>query len=334
MAFLFFPGQLAARGELYHQLGSSLSAGLTLVRSLRMMAENPPARGLSAALDALATRLEAGRTFAESLRGLGRWAPEFDIALLDAGEQSGRLDRVCRSLSRDYTERARLARQVVLGLIYPVLLFHFAFLILPIGHFMDLFRSGDLTVFALRKAALFLPLYGVAFLFILGGQSSHGRAWRSLLERVCALVPAVGRARRALVLARLSLALDALLSAGVSTTRAWSMAAAAAGSPAIERAIAELVPRLQNGESAGDVLLRSRVFPSHFVSAYVSSEQAGRVDEALPRLAEHYQEEGLRLMKIAAGVLTGLIFFAVLLVVAWQIISFWTGYYSQILDSL
>ncbi len=334
MAFLFFPGQLAARGELYHQLGSSLSAGLTLVRSLRMLAENPPARGLAAVLDALATRLEAGATFAESLRGLGRWAPEFDIALLDAGEQSGRLDHVCRLLSRSYTERARLARQVLIGLAYPALLLHFAFLILPISHFIDLFQTSDLTGFAIRKAWFFLPLYAVAILLVVAGQSSHGRAWRSLLERVCGLVPALGRARRALVLARLSLALDALLSAGVGTTRAWSMAAAAAGSPAIERAVGQLVPRLENGESAGDVLKRSRVFPPHFIAAYSSAEEAGRVDEALPRLAEHYQEEGLRLMRIAAGVLTGLVYFAVLLVVAWQIISFWLGHYSRILDSI
>ena len=90
MAYLFFPGQLTARAEFYHQVASSLASGLTLRRTLRIIAENPPAAGLSHPVDRLAVRLEAGDTLGEALRRLGRWAPEFDVALIDAGEQSGR----------------------------------------------------------------------------------------------------------------------------------------------------------------------------------------------------------------------------------------------------
>lgn len=332
MAILILPDQLSARSEFYHQIGSSLAAGLTLVRTLRIVAENPPARGLGGPADRLANRLEAGSTLAESLRSLGRWAPEFDIALLEAGEESGRLDNVCRVLARNYNERARLARQVLLGLFYPVILFHFAFLVLPIAHFMDAFKTGDIGLFLVRKALFFGPLYAVVVLLILACQSTHGRAWRSMLEQISRFIPVLAKARRSLVLSRLSLALDALLNAGVAATRAWPMAAAASGSPAVEREVARIVPRLVEGESAGDVLLRSRVFPPHFTNIYATSELAGRTDEALGRLAEHYQDEGLRLMKIAAFTLTGLIYAAVLVVVAWQILSFWLGYYGQILD--
>jgi type II secretory pathway component PulF len=164
-------------------------------------------------------------------------------------------------------------------------------------------------------------------------QSTHGRTWRSWIEQFSRLIPVFSQARRALVLSRLSLALDALLNAGVAATRAWPMAAAASGSPAIEREIARLVPRLSEGESAGDVILQSRVFPQHFSHVYATGELSGRTDEALGRLAEYYQDEGLRLMKIAAAVFTGLLYGAVLLVVAYQIVSFWLGYYGQILDT-
>lgn len=332
MAILISPGQFAARSEFYHQIGASLSAGITAVRALRILANSPPTRALSRPATMLADRLEMGATFGEALRSLGSWVPTFDIALLEAGEESGRLDAVCQILSKHYGERARLLRQILFGLFYPIALFHFAFFILPIQAFLDLFASGDVTAFLVKKAMIFGPIYGVMAAGMFAAQSSHGHAWRSFLERLSQLVPVFGKARRALVLGRLSLALNALLNAGVTTTRAWSMAAAASGSPALEREIERFVPRMAEGESTGDLLLQSRVFPQHFVHAYATAELAGRTDEALDRLATHYQEEGLRLSRIAAMALTGLVYGAVVLLVAYQIISFWLGFYGQILN--
>jgi protein transport protein HofC len=332
MAFLIFPGQLSARSDFYHQLASSLAAGLPLTRSLRILAEGPPARGLSTPLGRIAGRLDNGATFAEAVRSLGSWAPEFDVALLEAGELSGRLDYSCRLLSRSYQERARLARQILIGLAYPAVLFHFAFLIMPIGHLVSLFHTGDIAAFLLRKLLFFIPFYIAILVVVYAAQGTRGRLWRSLIEQVMRLVPLVGKARRALVLSRLSLALDALFNAGVPAVRAWTLAAAASGSAAMQSEIRRWVPHLQNGEPASDLILASRAFPQHFASVYTSSELSGRIDEALPRLSEHYQEEGLRLVRLSAGMLTGLIYAAVLLVAAYQIVSFWLGFYGQIVN--
>ncbi len=331
MAFIASPGQLSARSDLYHQLGSSLAAGLSLERTVRILAEAPPARSLARPLERIAERIRAGATFAEAVRSLDSWVPPFDVAMLHAGESTGRLDATCRMLSAAYGSRARLARQLLRGLAYPTFLFHFAFFIMPIGHLVALFHDGDVAAFLGRKLLFFLPFYAVALAIVFATQGTRGHAWRSLLERVTRVVPVVGGARHALVLSRFSLALDALLNAGVTPVTAWPLAAAASGSPALEREIATWVPRLGNGESAGDLILASPAFPSHFASIYASSEIAGRLDEALPRLSEHYQEEGLRSLRTSTTVLTMLIYLTVLGIAAYQIISFWLGYYGGIL---
>lgn len=332
MAFILFPGQLTARSALYQQVGSSVSAGVSLVRTVQRLAASPPARALAEPLRRIALRLEDGATLSEAVRSLGSWAPEFDAALIEAGETSGKLDSTCRLLAQSYGERARLARQVLMGLAYPALIFHFAFLIMPIGHLVALFHDGDVAAFLVRKVLFFLPFYGAALILVYAAQGTRGKAWRSGLESLAGRVPVLGRARWALVLARFAAALDALQNAGVPAVRAWPLAAGASGSPRLEREMRRWVPRLESGESAGDLILRSRLFPQHFASIYASSEHAGRVDDALPRLSEHYQEEGVRRMKVAAGVLTGLIYGAVMLVAAWQIITFWLGFYGQIVN--
>jgi type IV pilus assembly protein PilC len=282
-------------------------------------------------LGRIVQRLDAGATFAESVRSLGSWAPEFDIALIEAGESSGRLDYACRLLSRAYQERARMARQVLLGLAYPALLFHFVFLIMPIHHLVELVQEGDIARFFTRKLLFFIPFYFATLLVIYAAQSTRGREWRSLLERVSGMVPFLGKARRALALSRLSLALESLFNAGVPATRAWPLAAAASASPAIEREVSRWQTHLENGESAGDIILTSGTFPQHFSSIYSTSERAGRVDDALARLSEHYQYEGLRLMRIAAGVFTGVVYGLVMLVAVYQIMTFWLGHYGRIL---
>lgn len=332
MALLFLPGQLTARSDLYHQLAASLGAGLPLTRTVEILTANPPARHLKQPLARIHGRLKSGATLAEAFRSLGTWAPEFDIALIEAGEQSGRIDHAFALLARAYSDRAALARQIIAGIAYPAVVFHVAFLIMPIQHLVSLVQEGGLGTFLLLKLRFFLPVYALVALLVYAVQSSRGHAWRSLLESLGHLVPVLGRARRSLALARLSMALDALFNAGVAGVRAWPLAATASGSPALQRDIARMIPRIAEGEPPGDILPRCPSFPPHFTSIYASSELAGRIDQALPRLAQHYHEEGLRLMRIAAGLLTAIVYGAVMLVAAAQIIGFWLGHYNQILD--
>lgn len=334
MALIVTPAHLAARADFYHQIGTSVAAGLGLIRTLRILAQSPPAPHLARRASRIADRLESGSTASEAFRSLGSWAPDFDISLIEAGEQTGRIDRTCLALSQAYAARAALARQILMGLVYPILVFHVAFLILPVGHLVGLVRDGNVSGFLVHKLLFFGPVYLGTFALIVTLQRTQGGPARSVLESLTRFVPVLGRARKALALSRLSLALDALLNAGVNAVRAWPLAAAASGSPSIQREVARWKPRLEQGDPTSELLLQSSCFPPHFSNIYASAEIAGQVDDALPRLVTHYQEEGLRLMRVAAGVLIGVVYGGILLVVAYQIISFWLGFYGQILNEV
>src|SRR5207244_11361271 len=132
MPLTFTPGQFARRADFYHQLGQLTSAGLTIVHALEQLQRHPPARSYRAPIRHLLPVRASGCTLTESLRERGNWLPDFDIALLHAGEQSGRLDTCLRALADYYTERAQLARQMIGNLAYPVFLLHFAILIFAV----------------------------------------------------------------------------------------------------------------------------------------------------------------------------------------------------------
>ena len=73
----------------------------------------------------------------------------------------------------------------------------------------------------------------------------------------------------------------------------------------------------------------SGAFPELFTSLYSTGELSGQLDDALRRLYRHYQEEASRKLHLAAQWAPRLIYMIVLLAVAYQIVSFWSGYYSQ-----
>lgn len=327
MALIVTPAQFAHRAEFYYQLNQLTSAGVALPGALEQLRRNPPARSYRQPLAQLLQELASGFTLSESLRRLGSWLPEFDVSLLQAGEQSGRLDACFRLLADYYTDRARLARQVIGDLAYPAFLFHFAVFVLP---FAEFFKSGNWIAYAVQTLGILLPLYAVIVVILYAAQSRHGERWRSWMEGVFGRVPVLGKARRYLALARLSASLEALLSAGVSIVEAWELAASASGSPALRRLVTGWRPLVDAGQTPAEVVRACSKFPELFTNQYTTGEVSGKLDDALRRLHHYYQTEGSRKLHALAQWTPRGVYLCVMLMIAYKIIQFWTGYFKEV----
>jgi len=333
MSFIVTPRQFTQRAEFYHQLAQLTSAGIGILSALEQIKRNPPNRSFREPIQRLLDELAKGHTFAESLRQLGAWLPEFDIALIDAGERSGRLDICFRLLADYYNDRARIAKQVISQLIYPVGLIHFAafvfMIVLPYAH--SQFNDSLLWLFV--KAALVLsPLYLVTILLIYATQSRHGEKWRARIESCICPIPILGTARHFLALARLAAALEALISAGVNIVQAWDLAATASGSPALRRTVENWKPQVEAGRTPAEIIRDCRIFPEMFANLYASGEVSGKLDETLRRLYAHYQEEGTRKLYAFAQWMPRLLYLLVAGIIAYKVVSFYLGYFQQIND--
>ncbi|HNQ89386.1 MAG TPA: type II secretion system F family protein [Verrucomicrobiota bacterium] len=329
MPWIITPGQLVRQAEFYHQLAAMMAAGIPVVQALQQTAKAPPGPGFRRPLQALLGGLGQGMTFAEAASQVAGWLPAFDLALVKAGEESGRLDASCRLLSEYYQSRAQLTRQVLSDLAYPVVIVHAAVLLAP---FPQLFLSGNVGAYARQTLGVLLPFYAVGLFLAIAVQGRRGERWRALLEAVLHPVPMLGKARRFLGLARLSAALGALLNAGVSILTSWPMAAASSGSPALWRAVRGWEPELQKGTPPGDLLVRAPVFPELFTNLYRTGEISGTLEDALRRLHTYYQDEATRRLRAFATWLPRLIYFGILIYLAFRIVGFWAGYYEGILN--
>ena len=324
MPLIITPGQLNQRAELYHQLGIMLTAGITLPQALEQAQRNAP-RALRPAIQKLLDCLRDGFTLTDALAHLGRWIPSFDAALLEAGERSGRLDASFKLLALYYRERAQMARQMISDLLYPLFIFHFAVFLFP---FLDWFKTGNTVRFVATVLGILAPIYGLTFFIVYACQGRHGERWRSLIENLLRPTPVLGAARRFLALARLSAALEALINAGVPIIDAWELAATASGSPELQRTVLGWKEALAQGSTPSELVSSSRVFPELFASLYHTGEISGKLDETLLRLHTLYQDEGSRKLRAVATWSPKLLYFGIMLIVGYKIISFYEGMYG------
>jgi type IV pilus assembly protein PilC len=332
------PGQLNRRAELYHQLGTTIAAGVPLMKALEMAANSPSIRASRKTFLELIGHLQSGLTFTDSMAKVHGWLPEFDQALLGAGESSGRLDSSFKLLGNYYSARAGIIRDTVNDSLFTMLTFHVFLLIAPLGLFVNCFLgiyNGQYALcvpFILEKIAVFGLLYGFIFSLIYAGQGQHGKGWRSTVESLLRSVPLLGTARKYLAFSRFCAALDALTAAGISIINSWEIAVNASGSPSFKREIADWKPQLESGATPAELVSRSRYFPDIFTNLYCTAEQTGKLDEALTRLHTYFHDEGFRTLRAFTRILTGAIYVVIVLLVARFVFNFYVGHFGQGLD--
>ena len=124
------------------------------------------------------------------------WMPEFDIALLSAGEVSGRFDVSFKLLGRYYASRAKIIRDTINGLIVTIATLHVFFLIFPldlfVGFVMGIINDQLFPMpfhYIINKIKAFGVLYGTVLFFIFAGNGRRGESWRLFVESVFQMIP-------------------------------------------------------------------------------------------------------------------------------------------------
>jgi len=243
------------------------------------------------------------------------------------------LDACFGLLATYYEERAQLARNVLRDMAYPMFVLHMAVLLFPISLFTGLLLQGRVFPYVWQKLTILGPFYGAAFFLLYVCQGKRGESWRAFVEQVLRWVPLVGAARRYLALARLSAALEALISSGVTIVEAWELAAAVSGSPALRQTMAPAKKRMLDGETPGEVIGSISIFPETFASLYRSGELSGKLDQTLRHLHQRYQEEGTRKLRAAAEWGPRLAYLGIAAYIGFVVIRFWVGYFEGMMNA-
>jgi type II secretory pathway component PulF len=313
-----------ALANIYQQWATQLSAGLTLVQTLRIGGGLPRGEG-----NRLADLAEGGQPIPRLFDAASEWLPRHDRPLLIAGAHSGRLPRILVHLAHRYEQLHRTRSKLLQASLYPILVYHFAALVFPLVLNIDFQKGLDLTIsgYCLQVLLWLTPLWGTAlWLNWLVKRESP------LADVIFSLLPVVASYRRHQRLADFSFALGQMLEAGASIDAAWHEAANTARSRPIRRAADQVLQVIAARQAPGPKLGEHPVFPEDFRTRYLTGELTGSLEHALAGLATDYQARAETRLNVVAIVYPLAVFGAVGLLVALVVIRFFMGYYGMIAD--
>jgi len=351
------PGNLKRRAEVYHQIGTSIQAGLPLVKALQMgrshLAFNTSHRTMLRLVDYLGqghtlrdsihlvqTDANPGVEVALSHKKTKFDVPVFDLALLGVGEETGRLDQVFKQLGEYYKVKAEIISKTISDMITTFLTLNVFLLVFPVALLVSGFWGffdGDYRrclPFIIEKLVAFGSLYGGIYLLIFLCSGTRSDSTRYLVEGIALRVPVLGVAWKNLSLARFTTSLESLVNAGVPVVRSWELAAATSGSPRLNREVQAWSPRLETGMTPADMVNQISYFPETFANLYATGEVSGKIDDTLVRLRDYYSGEGFRTLQMFTRMMNWTIYFIIVLLIAGNIIRFWIGYYQNMINTI
>lgn len=323
----------ASKQQFYFELSKLLGAGFGIREAARMLGANDRSAASQEVVKSLLCGLEDGQSIAASL-GKHAGFSSLETAILDAGEKGGRLAEAMRHLADYFGLLASTRREMLRGLIHPVLALHLGVFVATVPTAMV---SGEAS--PLRMAGSFfgtlLGGYAIAFLAALGWRRLE-RAARTgeAADRFLRRIPILGVARRNRCMAGFTRVYHTCLMAGIPMRETLASAARASQSGLIVHAAARIDPTLAAGHPIGADLAGEAAFPQEFALSYATGEAAGTLDKDLDRWALHYQSEAEATIRLAAVMLPKAAYLAAALFVAWKIVAFFHGYYSGILKEL
>lgn len=314
------------------QLSVLISSGVPLLEALHALSSE--SKGFYRdMLVAVKERVSGGAGLHRALEEFGDHFPEFYINMVQAGEQSGNLDRVLVRLADFLESQSAIRSRVRSAAIYPVFMmgvsivvlsFLFTFVMPKIVKIFDDMR-GSLPF--VTRVLMFISDIFVNYWWVMAGMATAifliGRKLfndhRMLFDDVLIKMP--GNIFQSLYYARFARTLGFLIEGGLPMLRALRLSAKSMGNKALEGSVIDAWKKVSEGQRLSASLER---FPPVFLQLVATGERSGRLSETLNRAADSYEEEFKRrvngavsifepAMILVMGLVVGFIVLAVLL---------------------
>lgn len=291
------------------QLATIVSAGLPLMQGLDILAEQTDDPNFALVIDAIASDVESGETFSDSLRKYPKAFPDLYVSMVRAGEAGGDLDGVLLQLA-DYMEASEeLKRRIKGAMTYPVVAFSFIILIasgLIIGvvpQFAAIFESMGAVLPAPTQLLINLSnamttilfwvvtagvIFGLVTFLRVYGKTETGRY---NLDAMKLRMPVFGNLMRKVSISRFTRTLSTLTRSGVAILQALEIVERTAGNEVYAKAIRDAAESVRNGETLADPLARAQVFPAMVTRMIAVGEKTGALETMLMKIADFYDSE-------------------------------------------
>ena len=330
---MFGAAEARDRAQVFGELAAMVAAGVSIGEAVTVVAQGIPSTPMQRALMHVGREVSSGESFTASLKLHPDTFSPLTIAMLEVGEQAGRLEEALRTVAdyfeRDFELRSLLKRELT----YPIILL-IAILFIPlIARMIVVWISETLPAALIAGAEQFVMyalVIGVPALLIrsLARSMRRSREGRIRIDRIKLSIPLVGTVLRKLAVARFCRALASLYSAGVMMGTALRLAGQASGNAVVESDLGGRARLVDEGRSLSEALVGSSLLPGTVLRMLKTGETTGEVDAMAHRVAGHLEQEAQTALKQMAVAITPIVVVIAGIIVAVMVISFYVDFYA------
>ncbi|MDJ0376028.1 type II secretion system F family protein [Cryobacterium sp. PH31-L1] len=289
------------------QFATMISAGLSLLRALRILTEQTESKPLAAVLTLVRDDVEAGQSISEALAQHPLAFPPIMVNMVRAGETGGFLDRALGSIAENFEKEVKLRGTIKSAMTYPVIVLSMSvaavaiMLIFIVPIFQDMFAGlggalplpTQLLVSMSESMIYIVPIVlvaGIAFA-LWWRRNKHTDQVRRVLDPLRLKVPVFGPLQKKISVARFSRNFANMLGAGVPILQALKIVGETSGNWAIENALTQVAEGVRRGQSISEPLQEHSIFPAMVTQMIAVGEDAGTLELMLDKIADFYDQE-------------------------------------------
>jgi len=297
------------------QFATLVASGMPMLRTLHTLEEQTQDERIKAAIGGLRADVEAGSTLEQAM---ARHPEVFDRlyrAMVRSGEESGRLEDALDRIAYQVEKSDALRRQVKSAMMYPLLIFGFAAVVLVavvafvIPVFVGIFEQIS-EENPSEKAELPLPtkicvmasdaITGYWFILIPGlivafvgfFRWKRTEKGKEIWDRFVLRLPAqIGDVIQKVALARWSRTFSGSVAAGVPMLQAIKLTGETAGNVVLEQAMEDVYASVKRGGSLAGPIEQNPIFPAMVGHMVAVGEETGQLEHMLAKIADFYEAE-------------------------------------------
>lgn len=319
--------------DLCHRVGNSYKSGLDIKKIWdRETKHGSPRHKLQ--MGRVAAQITEGQTVAQGMRATDEYFPELAIAVTEAGEKGGRMERSFELLTKHYETILRFRREMQTRLAWPILelcgaVFIIGALILLMGWLaqqpIDWLGFGWSTMGYFWAYVTMIMTIVVGMVVLIYG--SREGWFGNYPMRIARRIPVLGKTIQIFALARFSWVLSAAYEAGMNTMQGVGLAFRATQNFYYQQFEEEVKEKLQQGQDLTVSLRETEAFPEDFLMHVDNGEITGNLPESMNRVAEEYTAEAERNLSIIAKVVFFIVFGIIAVIIGTLVITLYQRMY-------
>ncbi|MEA3449408.1 MAG: type II secretion system F family protein [Patescibacteria group bacterium] len=289
-------------------LGLMLKSGISLSIGIKTLADQTEHQYFAKILRDIGSNVEKGTSFAKSLEPHSKIFGEMFIAMIEAGELSGKLEEVLHELFIQMKKSHALKSKVKGALTYPAVII---IAMLGIGTFMMIFVVPKITgMFDNLEAELPLPtkiLIGISDTLVNNGvlsaivvialafaffQALKTQKGKYIFQAILLKAPIFGPIIKKINIASFSRNISSLLRTDIMIIRTFEITAKVLGNLHYRAALNKMAEKIKKGGKLHEVIkVNPKLFPPVVTQMVAIGEETGELDNILAELAEFYENE-------------------------------------------